>query len=103
VQESLTNISKHSKAGAVSVTVKFQSDVLLIIITDNGQGFDFRVVRSNFCNEQKLGILGMSERAKLMGGTINIESKKDCGTTIKISIPVTSKKIGDAKTSHFSC
>jgi len=102
VQEGLTNIAKHSKASSVSVTVKFQSDVLLITIIDNGQGFDFRAVRNNFCNEQKFGILGMSERAELMGGTITIESKKDCGATIKISIPVTPKKSGDAKTSHFS-
>lgn len=103
VQESLTNIAKHSKANLVSVTVKLRSGLLFITIKDNGQGFDFIAIQNSLGNTQNFGILGMSERAELMGGAINIESKKDYGTTIIISIPVTSRKTGNAKTSHFSC
>ncbi|MBL8190948.1 MAG: sensor histidine kinase [Acidobacteria bacterium] len=103
LQESLTNIAKHSRANLVSVTIKFRSGLLLITIKDNGQGFDIAAVQNSLSNTQKFGILGMFERAELMGGTINIESKRDSGTTIKISIPVTAKKAGNAKTSHLSC
>lgn len=103
VQESLTNIAKHSRANSVNVTIKLRSGLLHIKIKDNGQGFDFTAVQNSLNGFRKFGILGMSERADLMGGVINIESIKDCGTTIKISIPVTSKKTGNVKTPHFSC
>lgn len=92
VQESLSNIAKHSKANLVNVTIKIRSGLLLTMIKDNGQGFDFNEVQGSLSLAQKFGILGMSERAELIGGTINIESKRGYGTTVKISIPVTPQK-----------
>ena len=103
VQESLTNISKHSRANSVNVTIKLRSGLLLTKIKDNGQGFDFSAIQNGPSSLQKFGILGMSERAELLGGALSIDSMKGRGTTIKISIPVTSKKTGNVKTPHFPC
>ena len=83
VQESLTNVSRYANAKDVLVVVKISSDQLLMIITDNGIGFD----KATISSRKTLGILGMRERTSMMNGTYEIESTPGVGTNVYVTIP----------------
>ncbi|MEO8210507.1 MAG: triple tyrosine motif-containing protein, partial [bacterium] len=87
VQESITNIIKHSMATEAALKVSRLEDSLLISITDNGLGFN---VNSKELNEAKhgFGISGIMERIKFMKGEIKIESEINKGTTLRFKIPI---------------
>jgi signal transduction histidine kinase len=86
VQEALTNVGAHAKATAVSVILQRHGDDVVAIVEDNGCGFD---VTNAFGSgvQGRLGLLGMRERAALVGGTCDIESHVG-GTTVIARIPV---------------
>lgn len=85
-QEALTNVAKHAGAGDVSILLERHSDYVSLIVEDDGVGFDaeqtFSTLRKGF------GLVGMRERAALVGGTLEIESSPGRGVTIRVSIPV---------------
>lgn len=84
VQEALTNVLKHAQATRVSVMLEYRYDELLVIVEDNGRGFQPEVpLKVN----GGLGLVGINERVALVGGKFNIESEPDCGTTLAIRIP----------------
>ena len=86
IQESLNNILKHSNAAGVVVKVKNKKEEIIILIEDDGAGFD---MDSNSSSDRKtggLGLSGMNERAKILGGVLIIDSKPGHGTKIKLSI-----------------
>ena len=85
VLEALTNVFKHADARRVIVTLNRFKDVASLIIEDDGKGFD--VPRSAGA-KGKLGVVGMRERAALVGGTLEVESTPDGGTSILVRIPV---------------
>ncbi len=87
IQESLTNIIKHSNAAKVSITSRSYKNKLIIRIKDNGIGIDFEKLRSEKSEHLGLGLLMMRERAALLKGSFEIISKKGKGTEIKIEIP----------------
>lgn len=89
VQEGLTNVLKHAYARQVSVIVECRDDIALLIIEDDGCGFDSDTIAATPVRERKLGLLGMQERAALVGGTLHIESILTRGTTLYVRIPVT--------------
>ena len=80
VQESVNNIVKHSRATGASITVKREMDHMTLTISDNGTGFDPR--RRGF------GLTGMAERARILGGTLEVKSLPGDGTSIRVTIPV---------------
>src|SRR5690606_37643191 len=80
VQEALSNVAKHSGATQVEVTLEQTPEVLRLIITDNGQGFDPAQVLRN--EGHGLGLIGMAERIELIGGTFHIASSPGSGTRI---------------------
>lgn len=83
VQESLSNVKKHSKATDVQLKLEFQRDRIFLIISDNGIGFDMKQkTREGF------GILGMKERVKLLEGQIVIQSAHGKGTKVFLSVPM---------------
>jgi signal transduction histidine kinase len=82
LQESLTNVGRHSKASLVVVELKEMDDLMVLKITDNGKGID----RSNG-REKSLGLLGMRERARMLGGKLSIQSRIGAGTSIELQIP----------------
>ncbi|MBN2238377.1 MAG: sensor histidine kinase, partial [Dehalococcoidales bacterium] len=88
VQEALSNVGKHSRANEVSVTVNFSGQRMLITIKDNGRGFTIPPGVEGFARVGKLGMIGMRERAQLLGGTLNIKSKPGEGTNLEINIPL---------------
>ncbi|WP_076593435.1 PAS domain-containing sensor histidine kinase [Herminiimonas arsenitoxidans] len=93
LQESLTNVSRHSRATSVVVALKETKGVVTLKVTDNGQGFDHVSSR-----EDSLGLIGMRERAFMLGGKLKIQSRLGSGTSIEVRIPkVAASDSGDGK------
>jgi signal transduction histidine kinase len=85
-QEAITNTVKHAGASQLSLELEFRPDKVVLAIRDNGHGF-----APDNClgpNQGHFGLLGMSERAKRLGGSISIDSAAGAGTTISLEIPV---------------
>ena len=82
IQEGLNNILKHSRASVVMLEIKKHEGQVLVQLDDNGVGFDSRSVKSG------LGINGMNERVKLIGGDFQLTSTPGGGTRIQIQIPI---------------
>ncbi|OHE74995.1 MAG: hypothetical protein A2107_00760 [Verrucomicrobia bacterium GWF2_62_7] len=85
VQEALTNVIKHAHASRVSVLLDHRRDSVLVIVEDNGKGFDVSTVMNSINSSGRLGLLGMQERAMLVGAKFNIESTPGAGTTVFVS------------------
>jgi len=83
-QESLTNVARHSGASHVHVELIIASNHITLRINDNGRGFNM----NKAAEKQTLGILGMKERAIMMGGNYNIESEGGKGTTVMVIVPL---------------
>lgn len=83
VQEALTNIVKHAGAEHVSIVVTSRDRSVAATVDDDGRGFAMDDVR-----EDALGLLGMRERLALVGGTLEIESSRESGTTIAAQVPL---------------
>ena len=81
-QESLTNVARHAEAHKVSAELELVDTNIQLTITDDGRGFDTRT-----SGRKTLGLLGMKERAAMLGGQLRIYSAPGKGTTILISIP----------------
>lgn len=87
VQEAITNIVKYSKATNASLTISFTDNNLSVTIEDNGIGFDM-VNTLNNPDKRGLGLLGMRERAELIGGSFTLWSLQGNGTRIVVDIPL---------------
>ncbi|MBG6074902.1 sensor histidine kinase [Polaromonas sp. CG_9.11] len=84
VQESLNNIAKHAAASQVMVTLDKTLDTVRLRVQDDGCGFFSDGMRK----PQSLGLLGLRERAQLLGGNVAIRSVRGKGTTVEVSIPL---------------
>ena len=84
-QEALNNIYKHAKASKVNISLEPRDGSVVLIIEDNGIGFEPDKQNSV---EKGMGLVGMRERAALIGGKLEIESTKGVGTTIFVSVPI---------------
>lgn len=82
IQESLQNINKYAKANSISIELKKQEDNLLLVISDNGIGFNSNLKRKG------IGIQNMLSRTKECDGVFNIKSKKGEGTVITVTVPI---------------
>ena len=87
-QETLNNVRKHAQASEVNITVKLDSNNVKMTITDNGKGFLTSRLTGDLAREGKLGVLGMEERARLIGGDLNIKSEPGKGTTVLAIAPI---------------
>jgi signal transduction histidine kinase len=86
-QEALNNVAKHAKPGKVSVLLELRNGFLILIVEDDGIGFEPRQKSVLTRNDRGMGLLGMKERAELIGGTIEIESAPGKGTTVYARVP----------------
>ena len=84
IQESLSNVVKHSEAKAVKMEVDKMKDAITIMVSDNGKGFDFESKYKNM----SLGLKTLLERAKIIGAKLNLDSKINKGTVITLNIPI---------------
>jgi signal transduction histidine kinase len=87
-QEALTNISRHARAKRVSLLLDRRPACVSLIVEDDGAGFDADAVMQRPVAQDKLGLLGMEERVKLVGGTFTIESTPGTGTTVFVRLPL---------------
>ena len=87
-QECLTNISKHAGATEVSITVKENDGLISLALEDNGAGFDPAQVSARRAAGRGLGLAALDERARMLGGTLEIRSQPGCGTRLTCIIPV---------------
>lgn len=83
-QESLTNIARHAKASQANVSLDVTVNYLTLTVEDNGQGF----IIKGTGEKNTLGLLGMKERAIMIGATLNINSTPGKGTIVKITLPI---------------
>lgn len=87
-QEALNNVLKHSGASKVDVKLAYDGE-LVLTVRDNGKGFDPRAVARK-TKRQRLGLVGMRERAAMIGGTVEIDSARGKGTTVNVRCPLRS-------------
>ncbi len=84
-QEALTNVVRHSQAKRASVVLLRQTNCVILLIEDDGCGFD---LGSPHNGHKGLGLVGMRERVNLCGGSCTIQSALQSGTTVRINIPL---------------
>ena len=84
VQEGLTNVERHSGSKFAQVSLTQGADTLRLIVRDFGTGFDPAAV-----GKEHFGLRGIAERARLLGGTVNVHSAPGRGTEIIVEVPVT--------------
>ncbi len=83
VAEALTNVARYAQAQCVAVTIRSLDQALNIEVRDDGAGFDPAQISAGH-----YGLLGLRERTRLIGGTLNIESTPGQGTTLKVQLPL---------------
>ena len=88
VQEGITNVVRHASAKHVAIRLEKTGSDLVLLIADDGTGFDVKAVRSTGSGSATLGLRGMEERAQAVGGTLTIDSAPGLGTQICASFPV---------------
>ena len=87
VQEALQNARKHSDANQVVITVEFRTGWIRVTVHDDGQGFDFPGSAGDLVTMGKYGLLGMEERAQVLGGYLNVLTGKTNGTIVTVDVP----------------
>ena len=87
-QESLNNISKHAKARRASVFLEYRDSDVVLIVEDDGVGFDASEHKKPKTSDNGLGLFGMRERAALVGGSVEIASKRGTGTSVYARVKV---------------
>jgi two-component system sensor histidine kinase UhpB len=84
-QEALTNVVKHAGARAAKVRLLYGPEAVILQVEDDGRGFDTSVLTNP--EGYSWGLVGMQERASLLGGRLRIQSKPGQGTTVAVTIP----------------
>ncbi len=98
IQETLTNVVRHAHAHSVSILVERRDGSVIAVIEDDGKGFEV----CNSQGEYHLGLLGMRERAELLGGHLTIESNLGHGTSVFVEIPLfTEDNLDGQKETHL--
>ena len=92
-QESLNNVYKHAEAKHVEIILEKRGEIIVLIIEDNGKGFE---PKKKMNRPKGIGLIGMKERATLIGGSLEIESSSGKGTTIFVRVPASLTKKGES-------
>jgi PAS domain S-box-containing protein len=87
-QESFSNITKYAQASHVSMSVKRQDGSVVFQVEDNGRGFDHQKVSNQNATSRGLGLTAMEERARMLGGSLNIWSREGQGAKITLIVPI---------------
>lgn len=92
-QEALTNITRHSAAKKVLVTLKADAGGISLKVTDDGVGFDVQAAQQTARHGSSLGLLNLHERASLVGGKVHVISAPGQGTQINATFPLASPNV----------
>jgi signal transduction histidine kinase len=84
VQEALSNVARHSGASRVDISIELDDTGLGLVISDDGAGLD----ASRRENPGSFGLVSMAERARLVGGTLEIRSAPGGGTRLQVRVPL---------------
>jgi signal transduction histidine kinase len=87
IREALNNIREHSHATHVSIRVSADADGVSAMVMDNGRGFDPEQELIRAARSGHLGLVGMHERVRILGGTTRIESRPGGPTVISVDLP----------------
>ena len=88
VQEAVNNVIKHANAQNVSIILEKRGNRVLLIVEDDGVGFDAEALLKMPTKNRRFGLLGMQERVALVGGSVSIESTPGVGTTVLVHIDI---------------
>lgn len=92
IQEALNNVAKHSQAKKVRVAIAINQRYVIINITDDGKGFEVDKALGREYSLERLGLLGMRERAELLRGKLTIKSSPGKGVSITVNVPLETKE-----------
>jgi two-component system nitrate/nitrite sensor histidine kinase NarX len=85
VQEALQNVRKHASATNVRITTSVDADGFILEVRDDGRGFDSEAVAA--LGRRHFGLQFMRERAELIGARLDLRSRPDGGTVVRLTIP----------------
>ena len=88
VQEAVANTGRHAAACLIRIALAREDGHVRLVIMDDGRGFDAKPTLRTSAAKGRLGVHGMRERAMLLGGTLEIESKRGAGTTVSVQVPI---------------
>ncbi|HET7010478.1 MAG TPA: ATP-binding protein [Anaerolineales bacterium] len=87
-QEALSNVARHAQARVAHLQVTFDPDRLILMVHDEGVGFEAPERLDELASSNHYGLLGMQERAELMGAHLSLKSSPGSGTTVRLELPV---------------
>lgn len=87
-QEAISNIGKHAHASAAKVTVRQKAGKILFQIEDDGKGFDAKGLYESYPTGESLGLIAMDERARMLGGSLHIDSRRGVGTSLTLTVNI---------------
>ena len=87
-QEAINNVVKHAEAKHVSVQLEFTDERISLLVQDDGKGFDVTAFTRTEDRTACLGLVGMTERATLLGGNVTMQSEPGRGTQVRVEIPI---------------
>lgn len=86
-QEACSNVSRHAQAKHALLSINFLPDSVILKVEDDGVGFNLPAIPSEFAAHGHFGLLGLHERAELIGATLSMRSSMGKGTSIMVSLP----------------
>ena len=95
-QEMLTNVRKHSGATRVDIRLQFRDGMFAVEVRDDGKGFSPEEVLRSTSVLGRMGLMGMNERAELLGGRLTIDSNRGKGTRVEFTFPVSAREPANA-------
>jgi signal transduction histidine kinase len=87
VQEALANVREHSAAGVVEINVNEEENHVRVTVVDDGRGFHPQAALRQAERQGRLGVVGMAERVRLLGGSFNLDSAPGGPTTVTALVP----------------
>ncbi len=87
-QEALRNAERHANPSHVAVAIKFGDGIVSLTISDDGRGFQAPRSPGEYIQAGRLGLMGMHERAQLVGASLAIVSNAGSGTIVTVELPV---------------
>ena len=87
-QEALTNIARHAQAKQAHIALALDASTITLEVRDDGRGFDTATLQTGAPGGDRLGLLGMQERAALLGGRLTIASQAGQGCTVRLHCPL---------------
>jgi signal transduction histidine kinase len=87
-QEACSNITRHAQAKHASLSINFSPNIVTLMVEDDGVGFNLPDNPAEYAAKGHFGLLGLRERAELIGATLSIKSSAGKGTSLMVTLPV---------------